>query len=124
MRISQGEFERIVEEVLAELPESFSRHLENVTIDIEDEPDAPTLEEAEMDEPRELLGFYVGVPLTLRHVDAPAYEGDRILLFQRNIERASRSMRQIREQIRVTLLHEIGHHFGMDEDELDELGYG
>lgn len=124
MRISAEEFDRLVAEALDALPAAFLERLENVSIDVEDEPDERTLEEAEVEDARELLGFYVGVPLTLRNVDAPAYEGDRILLFRRNIERVSRSMRQIREQIRTTLLHEIGHHFGLDEDDLDELGYG
>ena len=79
-----------------------------------------------MDLPRGevLLGYYQGVPLTQKSVSAPFEYPERILIFQANIEACCRTRKEIVQQVRKTVLHEIGHHFGMDEDDLEELGYG
>ena len=71
-----------------------------------------------------LLGLYEGVPLTDRHADAPPSMPDVIFLFQHDLEDACDSEEQLADEVRITLLHEIGHYFGLDEDELAELGYG
>jgi predicted Zn-dependent protease with MMP-like domain len=71
-----------------------------------------------------LLGLYRGVPLPERSVNQVVEMPARIILFKANIERACRGRSEMIEQIRITLLHEIGHHFGFDEEDLEELGYG
>ncbi len=124
MRVSRDEFEKLVREALAEVPAAFAGHLAEVLIDIEDFPDRRTCASAGVDDPESLLGLYHGVPLTERHIEAPAAMPDRISIYQRNIQRVCTSRAELIEQIRTTVLHEIGHFFGLDEDDLDELGYG
>lgn len=124
MRMSVEQFQSAVAEALATVPETFRPYLENVVVDVELMPDAAMLREMEMDDADDLLGVYLGTPLTDRSVEAPVPLPDRIVIFQRNLEAMCRNRRELVEEIRLTVLHELGHHFGLDEDELDELGYG
>jgi len=124
MQVDNETFERIVDEAVRSIPEGFNRYLEEIAIDIEDLPDRATCEELRLRDPRSLLGLYRGTPLTRRHVEAPYRYPERIVIYQRNIERVCRSRHQMVEQIRKTVLHEIGHHFGLSERQLRELGYG
>ena len=121
-------FRKLVERALGSLPEPFRRHLANVEIVIEDEPSAELLRSLDMDPERDtLLGFYDGVPLTDRgdHMgDLPAPIADTIMIFQRPIEEECADDAEVVEQVRITVLHEVGHHFGLDDDRIDELGYG
>jgi predicted Zn-dependent protease with MMP-like domain len=123
MKLSRDEFQELVHEALEQVPESFRSHLENLSVDVEDMPDRVTCESVGLDDPRRLLGFYHGTPLTKRSVEQPFRYPERVVLYQINIQRICRTRRQIVEQVRKTVLHEIGHHFGLDEDDLDELGY-
>lgn len=121
--ISRDEFERVVEEVVDGIPEPFARHLAGVEIVIEDEPDAATLREMGLDPRRDtLFGLYDGVPLDERSHDH-AWLPDRITIYYRPLVRSFRSRRRIREEIRRTVVHEVGHFFGMDDDEIEALGY-
>lgn len=122
MHLSDAAFEAVVDDALASIPEGFHRYLQDVAVDIEDMPDDETCDELGID-PRGLLGLYQGVPITERHVDAPPHMPDRIVIYRRNIERMCRTRRQMVEQIRRTVLHEVGHHFGLTEQHLRELGY-
>jgi predicted Zn-dependent protease with MMP-like domain len=98
--------------------------MEGLAVDVEPMPDGETLEEMGIDDPRSLLGLYRGTPLTARSVEQSLRMPDSIVIYQRNIERMCRTRQQLVEQIRKTILHEVGHHFGMDERELGEMGYG
>ncbi len=71
-----------------------------------------------------LLGLYVGRPKTLRSVEDNATMPDVIYLFQNSIEQMCKNSEELIQQVRTTVLHEIGHHFGMTEDDLRKLGYG
>lgn len=124
MKLSEEEFAGLVEEALRDIPQPFATYLENVMVEVEQEPDAKLLAEMEIDDATELLGIYHGIPLTERSIDDGVQLPDRITVFQRNIERMCKGRKQIIAEIRTTVLHEIGHHFGLDEDDLDELGYG
>ncbi len=124
MTMSADEFGAVVEEALADLPEAFGPYLENVVIEVQLRPDERVLRRAEIGDGRSLLGIYIGRPLTEKSVEAVAAMPDRIILFQRNLERACRTRRQLVAEIRKTVYHEIGHHFGLDEDDLEALGYG
>ena len=124
MRLSDDEFEAVVDEAIRSIPEGFQGYLEEIAIDIEDMPDEATCRSVGIRDPRTLLGLYHGTPLTERHVDAPYRYPERIVIYQRNIERLCRTKRRMVEQIRRTVLHEIGHHFGLSEHQLRELGYG
>ncbi len=123
MRLLEDEFAELVEEALSDIPKPLAQYLRNITVDIEPMPDARTCQEMEVDDPRDILGVYHGTPLTERSVEQVVQMPDRITVYQRNIERICRTRRQIVEQIRTTVFHEVGHHFGLDEDDLDELGY-
>jgi len=116
-------FESLVNEAVKELPEEFREKLTNVAIVIEDHPSEELLERMEVPEDETLFGLYEGVPLTERgHFNEPLYP-DRILIFQGPIEEECDTPEEVREEVRITLLHEIAHFFGFDDDELEERGY-
>jgi predicted Zn-dependent protease with MMP-like domain len=123
MRMDEITFSEIVEEALDSIPEGFRGYLKDIAVDVEDLPDEATCREMDIRDPRELLGLYHGTPLTERHVDAPYRYPERIVIYQRNIERICRNRRQMINQIRKTVLHEVGHHFGLSEKHLHDLGY-
>ena len=124
MRLSPEEFRKLVDQALDELPEQFLPYLEGLAVDIEPMPDQATLRSVGLENPRALLGLYHGVPLTERSVQQTFRWPERIVIYQDNIQRICRTRRQIVRQIRKTVLHEVGHHFGLTEQDLDELGYG
>ena len=114
--LSDAEFERVVAEALDSLPSRFAELIENVVITIEEEPSAEDLEAGE-DDDSELVGIYRGVALTERTHDMPLLP-DEIAVFRGPINRLARTRRDAVEEIRETLIHELGHYFGLDEDEL------
>ena len=114
VELSGEEFEELVAEALDTLPPELSRLMDNVVVFVEDEkPGRPRL-----------LGLYEGVPLTSRGHYYAGHLPDRITIYRRPIERRCRSDEEIVEQVRITVVHEIAHHFGIEEDRLHELGYG
>jgi predicted Zn-dependent protease with MMP-like domain len=123
VRLSRAEFERLVAQAVDALPPKVARHLENVEIVVEDAPTPEELESAGQDPDETLLGIYQGVPQSQRGSWYGSVLPDRIILYQRPIEAAARTKPGIRREVHITLLHEIGHHFGLDESELAEAGY-
>jgi predicted Zn-dependent protease with MMP-like domain len=121
-------FATIVEEVLDSLPSEFQERLQNVAILVEDAP-LPTRRFKPRSRPksgrgqrRELvLGLFVGVPRTKKSVFDLPTGPDRIVLYQKNIEAVCSSDAEVREQVRLTVIHELGHYFGMDEDQLRDV---
>ena len=122
-RLARTEFERLVAQAVKSLPPRFLRRLENVDVVVEDEPTAEDLEVAEIEPGGTLLGLYQGVPQTDRGTWYGNMLPDRIVIYQRPIEAIAHDRRDIRKEIRITLMHEIGHHFGLGEDDLAEAGY-
>jgi predicted Zn-dependent protease with MMP-like domain len=123
MRLSRAEFERLVAQAVESLPRKFLRRLENVDVVVEDEPTEEDLELAGIEPGGTLLGLYHGVPQSQR---GPWYGNllpDRIVIYRRPIEAVARDRREIRKEIRITIMHEIGHYFGLAEDDLAEAGY-
>jgi len=123
--MTRERFEAIAEEEFANLPEPFRQRMENVRIVIDDVESPAQRRQAGLGRSSMLLGLYEGVPLPRRGIDygvVPVMP-DTITLFQKNIESIARSESDVRRQIRETLIHEIAHHFGMDEDEIREAGY-
>jgi len=113
-RLGRQAFDVAVEAVLAELPPEFQEFLENVEIGVEDVPSLDLLQD---DVDFDVLGLYVGATAGGDDWDIP----DRVVLFQRNLENISPDAETLRSEIRDTLLHEVGHHFGMDEETLSEI---
>jgi predicted Zn-dependent protease with MMP-like domain len=107
-------FEKLVEQSLDLLPEVFRSRLTNVAIIIEDAPPE------EPDRGSLLLGLFHGVPRTEKSVFYAA-PPDHIYLYQKNIEAVCLSDEEIRQQVRATLLHELGHYFGLSESELRDF---
>jgi predicted Zn-dependent protease with MMP-like domain len=125
LRISAERFESLVGRALDLLPPEFHAHMENVSVIIAEAPDRELLVAMGMDpdDPEDtLFGLYEGVPLTERTHDDVLLP-DSITIFRRPLLEWAESEREVVEEVRVTVLHEIGHFFGMDEDRLEELGY-
>lgn len=114
-------FERLVGDALATIPARFRRAMQNIAIVIEDEPSPEILDEMEIEPPDTLLGLYQGVPLTERQWAHGNVLPDRILLFQGPIERESDGEDDLIVAIGETLIHEIGHYFGLSEEEIEDI---
>jgi predicted Zn-dependent protease with MMP-like domain len=123
-RVSKGKFAELVELALEELPEQFAEFLEEVPIEIRDRPSPRELAGMKIGPGRLLLGLYRGRPLTRRSVEDSGNLPDVIYIFQESIEQVCQTEAELVRQVRTTVLHEIGHHFGMDEEDLERLGYG
>ena len=120
--VSEQEFQRLVEAALARIPERFRRVVtEDVPVQVADRPPRKMLRELGMADDELLLGLYEG-PSIEERVEMPAVPA-RIWLFREDIEDASTDRDDLVEQVRITLLHELGHYMGLDEDDLDALGY-
>lgn len=121
--MDRATFERFVESELDALPERYAARLENVHVVIEDEPSDETLVSLGYD-PRHdtLFGLYEGTPLGERSLDGFSMP-DRITLYYRPLSRSFRTHSRIRREIRKTIIHEVAHFFGMDDEEIEDLGY-
>ena len=118
-----SDFSALLDEAIKELPQEFRKKLENVAIIVEDYPSDELLERMEVPEDETLFGLYEGVPLPERgYFDAPVLP-DRIFIFQREIEDACDSPEEVKRELKVTLVHEIAHFFGLDDDYLEKIGY-
>ena len=122
--VSKQRFAQLVERALAQIPSPFVEHLEEVSVEIRERPFRRQLRDAGLEEDELLLGLYVGRPMTERRVEDSGTLPDLIYVFQEDVELASDSEADLVDQVRITVLHEIGHHFGLGEVDLDELGYG
>ena len=115
------ELERDLEQVIRELPERIALALREVPIVIEDLPSRAMLAGAEHLAP-DILGLFVGTALGEASVFDVVREPNFVYLFQRNLERVSGTREELLEEARITLVHEIGHYLGLDEDDLAERG--
>ncbi|MFZ0323535.1 MAG: metallopeptidase family protein [Actinomycetes bacterium] len=108
-------FDELVAAALDGIPGPLADLVDNVVVLVEDEP--PPGDD-------ELLGLYEGVPLTERDSNYFGVLPDRITIFRGPVQRMCHSATQVVEEVRITVVHEIAHHFGIDDDRLHELGYG
>ncbi|MBP2674069.1 MAG: hypothetical protein H6Q84_909 [Deltaproteobacteria bacterium] len=116
-------FELALQTALAELPPVFRDALSNVAVVVEDWPPDWLLDELGIPPEDTLYGFYHGVPLPERSVQDSGNLPDKISIYRGPLEEDFPDRRELSREIRITLLHEIGHYFGMEEEELDRLGY-
>ena len=119
IRVSREQFEQLVEKALDALPEDFAALLDNVAVVVEEEPSPEDLAEVgmEADEADELFGLYTGVNLLERGAEYSALP-DRIAIYRGPILRACTSRREVVREVRDTVIHELGHYFGMEEDQM------
>jgi predicted Zn-dependent protease with MMP-like domain len=111
--IDRPEFEQLVADALDGLPPDIARAMDNVAVFVEDESSSG----------RRLLGLYEGVPLTSRTSSYLLAAPDRITIYRLPILSMCSTREQAKHQVRVTVVHEIGHHFGIDDKRLHDLGY-
>ena len=112
--MSAPEFEALVDRALDEIPDEIAALVRNVVVLVED--DAPE------DDP-DLLGLYDGVALTERWGDPMMELPDRIFIFRNNLLDMCESREELVDEVRITVVHEVAHHFGIDDDRLHDLGY-
>jgi len=113
--VTPEEFDDLVGEALDTIPARLARAMDNVVVIVEDRPP---------DDQPGLLGLYEGIPLTQRDSWYFGVLPDRITIFREPILARCATRDQVVEEVRVTVVHEVAHHFGIDDDELDDLGYG
>ena len=118
VRINRREFQELVREALTDLPDEFAAAMKNVAVVVEEEPSAEDLESLGLDpEQDDLFGLYQGVPLPERGPDAPVLP-DRIAIYRLPILWECETREQVVAEVRTTVIHELGHYFGLAEDEL------
>ena len=120
MHLSRTSFDQLVEAAIASLPQDYARWLDEVPIIVEDRPSPADLAGIDDGDPDEPLGLYIGNALDETSGTLPP----RVMLYRIPLMEACTSREHLAGEIRKTLLHELGHHAGMDEDQLDRLGYG
>lgn len=114
IQVSEERFEELVDLGLAQVPPELLNRLENAVILIEDyHPDGP-----------HILGLYEGVALPDRTFDYSAHLPDAIWIYRGALQDYCRTEEELVEQVKITVVHEIGHYFGLDDDELHRLGWG
>ena len=122
MRLSAREFEKLVEDGLALIPDEMRSFMNNVQIVIEEEPNEELLNKMGVPPDETLFGLYQGVPLTERSTAYSALP-DRIIIFRRPLLDEFADPLAIRREVARTVIHEVAHHFGIDEERLAELGW-
>ena len=116
-------FERLVAEAVTLIPARFRTEMRNLALVVEDEPAADLLDEMGIDPPDTLYGLYQGTPLPERHWSQGNNLPDRITIFRLPICRMCRTEQEVIRQVEITVVHEVAHHFGIDDEVLHDLGY-
>jgi predicted Zn-dependent protease with MMP-like domain len=114
MELGRADFEALVEQALDEIPDELARVVSNVVVLVEDDPPPGH---------PDLLGVYEGVSLTERRSDHTGLP-DRITIFRRPLLAMCKDSEELVREVRITVVHEVAHHFGIDDARLHELGYG
>lgn len=119
-QVSDEQFQELINQALQELPGQHVKNIANVAILHEEEPTPEQRAKMELRDDQTLLGLYEGVPLTQRQGMETIYP-DRITLFKKPLEAQAQSLDELKEEIRHTLWHEIGHYYGLDHKRIHEL---
>ena len=119
--MTRERFERLVVEAVALIPKRFRREMKNLALVVEDEPSAALLDEMEIEPPDSLYGLYQGTPLPERSWAHGNSLPDRVTLFQKPIEEDCENEDEVRAVIGETLIHEVGHYFGLSEEEIEAI---
>jgi predicted Zn-dependent protease with MMP-like domain len=119
--MTREKFERLVVEAITLIPKRFRREMKNLALVVEDEPSIALLQEMEVVPPDSLYGLYQGTPLPERSWGFGNVLPDRITLYQRPIEEDCDDEDDVRAVIGETLIHEVGHYFGLSEEEIEDI---
>lgn len=123
-------FDEQLDRVLAELPDLVHQVLERIPLHVEDYPSHDVLEQCNLEYRDDLCGLHSGIPIDQRSIEDPWRLPDFITIYREGIVSAAANaegrvrMSNLRKEIRITILHELGHHHGLSEEELEQLGYG
>lgn len=123
MKLSRRKFAALVTRALDAIPDEIAAHMSNVDVVIESWPTEEQYTRLGLAPDEWLFGLYEGTPLLERGITADPLMPDKISIFKGPLEEACETEEQMAEEIRRTIVHEIAHHFGIDEDRLRELGY-
>lgn len=119
--MNRAAFEQLVAEAVTLIPARFRREMKNLALVVEEEPSPELLAEMEVEPPDSLYGLYQGTPLTERSWGWGNALPDRITIYQRPIEEDCDDEDEMRAVIGETLIHEVGHYFGLSEEEIEEI---
>ena len=119
--MTREEFATLIEEALTLIPENFREAMRNIAIIVEEYPPTEILTEMEIEPPDTLYGLYLGTPITERRWDDGNREPDQIVLYQGPHEEDAVNEDDLVAMVAETLIHEIGHYFGMSEEEIEEV---
>ena len=119
--MDRARFDALVADALASIPRRFRDAMQNISVAVEPEPSPDLLREMEIEPPDTLFGLYQGIPLTERQWSHGNTLPDRILIFQGPHEREAEDEDDLVVSIGETLIHEIGHYFGLSEEEIEEI---
>ena len=120
VRVDEEYFRRAVADAIDNLPRSIREYVDDVPVLVEDYPDEDLL--ASENVSPQILGIYVGTPRTEAEVTAQPEDVSRVALYKRNLEKICRDRDDLIDQIQITLRHEIGHHLGLSEEDMERLG--
>ncbi len=123
MKISRAKFEQLVADALRLIPAELRRYMNNVAIVVEEAPSAALCRQMGLAEDETLYGLYSGTPLTERAFGGEPLLPDRITIYRRPLLEDFYDPDEIRDEIARTVIHEIAHHFGIDDERLAELGW-
>lgn len=123
MKLSIEEFDRIVKQAVERIPDEIREHLKNIIITVRKRPSRRVLKEMGVPPGETLLGLFEGVPLIERSAMEPPLYPDTIVLFQEPLEEMCETAEELKDQIEITVVHEVAHFVGMSEERLAEMGY-
>lgn len=124
VHLSEAAFSNVVEQAISRIPEELRKKMENILITIQPRPSSDLLSELGYPPETVLFGVYLGVPLPERSPADPPLYPDAIYIFQEPLEAYCRTREELLEEIEITVVHEIAHFLGFDDDDLEALGYG
>jgi predicted Zn-dependent protease with MMP-like domain len=123
MKLNRKDFDKAVQRAIRRIPREIRQHLENVLISVQQNPPPDLLEAMGLPPDEPLLGLYQGASLLDRSTFNPPLYPDTIFIFQEPLEEMCESIEELEEQIEITVVHEVAHFLGIDEERLIELGY-
>jgi predicted Zn-dependent protease with MMP-like domain len=123
-RMSSKAFDLAVREAMSRIPEEFLRHIEDVAVLVQEEPSAEVLADLDVPEGETLFGVYFGTPWGEKSVFDTPIEPDRIVIYRRPLEDFCETVEELIEEIEITVVHEVAHHFGIEDQVLARYGYG
>jgi predicted Zn-dependent protease with MMP-like domain len=124
MRLSREKFEAVVERAIARIPVEIRERMNNLVISVVPRPSRELLADMGAPDDEMLFGLYDGIPLPDRSVFEPPIHPDKILIFQETLEEWCETLAELEEEIEITVVHEVAHYLGIDDERLEALGYG